>query len=248
MAHTTRHTRRSSIDMDELAPNSFLLNNLHVAAVLKGEGLIKGRFFELTTWRREGLLGRLRERGFIVRTLADRLEALPSPPVPPPIGGAVWRPLTHVHEQLSNFDLRSLRWNPLAAQTHDGVPSVLIYAGWPLRRRKRRGVAAYYLAFKERTGGIGLRPLDETTAVLIGIAQSIEHDPRPLMAERCPAPDPTHGDEALLPNIELPPVYRKTLALFSRSSPAGALVDRQGWPLAQELFGRLGIALTIDER
>jgi hypothetical protein len=240
MAHSSRHVRRGSLDMDEIAPNHFLLHNSHVINVLKGEGHVKGRLFELTTWRREGLLARLRERGFTVRTIADRLEGLPQPPAPPAIGGAGWRPLTHAIEQISNFDLRRLRWHPLLPQTRDGVTGVEIYDGWPLRRRKGRGSASYFLAFKERGGGIGLRSLDETTAVLIGIAQSLEHDPRPLLVE-------PKGESLLLPDIELPPAYRDTLALFSRSGTEGALVDRQGWPLAQELFGRLGIGLTIDD-
>ena len=83
--------------MDEVAPNYFALNNSHLATLLKSEGLIKGHMFELTSWRREGLLARLRERGFSVRSLADRLEALPLPPAPlaplPPVPG-VDLPLT----------------------------------------------------------------------------------------------------------------------------------------------------------
>jgi len=239
MAHSSRHARRGAIDMDEIAPNHFLLHNSHVVSVLKGEGHIKGRFFELTTWRREGLLARLRERGFTVRTIAERVEALPTPPAPPPIGGAGWRPLTHAIEQISNFDLRRLRWHPLPAQARDGVAGVELYAGWPLRRRKGRGAASFYLAFKERGGSIGLRPLDETSAILIGIAQSLEHDPRPLVVEQQDA-------ALLLPDIELPPAYRDTLALFTTPSPAGALVGEEGWPLAQDLFDRLGIRLAID--
>src|SRR5215211_7895930 len=165
MAHSSRRMRRGSLDMDEIEPNHFLIHNSHVASVLKGEGHVKGRFFELTTWRREGLLARLRERGFSVRTLAERIEALPGPPEPPPIGGAGWRPLVHAIEQISNFDLRRLRWHPLPPQTRDGVVGVAIYDGWALRRRKGRGSASFYLAFKERSGNIGLRSLDETTAV-----------------------------------------------------------------------------------
>jgi hypothetical protein len=248
MAHSSRHTRRGSLDIDEIAPNHFLLHNSHVASVLKGEGHLKGRFFELTTWRREGLLARLRARGFAVRTIADRLEALPEPPAAPPIGAAGWRPLTHAIEQISHYDLRRLRWHPLAPQPRDGVTGVVIYDGWAVRRRKGRGSASFYLAFRERGGGIGLRPLDETTAVLIGIAQSVEHDPRPLLAERRLLPGSGQGGEALLlPDIELPPAYRDTLALFTTASPEGLLADQQGWPLAQDLFGHLGITLTTDD-
>src|SRR5262245_18472395 len=143
MAHSSRHARRGSLDMDEIAPNHFVVHNSHVASLLKGEGLVKGRFFDLTTWRRDGLLARLRERGFTVRTIADRLAALPEPTTPPPIDGAGWRPLVHAIEQISNFDLQRFRWHPLAPQTGDGVTGVVIYDGWVLRRRKGRGSASF---------------------------------------------------------------------------------------------------------
>jgi hypothetical protein len=55
------------------------------------------------------------------------------------------------------------------------------------------------------------------------------------------------GEGLLLPDVELPPAYRDTLALFTTPSSQGLLVDQRSWPLAQELFGRLGIRLTIDE-
>src|SRR5215212_11778377 len=136
MAHSSRPARRGSLDMDEIAPNHFLVHNSHATNVLKGEGLVQGRFFELTTWRREGLLARLRERGFTVRTIADRLAALPQPPVPPAIGGFGWRALTNPIEQISNFDPQRLRWHRLPPQIRDGVTGVEIYEGWALRRRK----------------------------------------------------------------------------------------------------------------
>jgi hypothetical protein len=237
MSHSTRSTRRGGLDLDEIAPGRFLIHNAHINSALKSEGDVRGRLFELTSWRRDGLLARLRERGYKVRTIADRLAALPVPPIAPPIGGAGWRPLSSAIDHISHFDLVGLRWHPLAPQLRDGAPGVAIYDGWVLRRRKGRNPAAYYLAQKERGGGVGLRPLDETSALLTGIAQAIERDPRPLLAER-------RGEALLLPQIELPPPYREALALFTRPSPDGALVDQVSWPLAQELFERLGIRLT----
>lgn len=246
MAHFSRPTQRHAIALDEVRPNQFLIRNMHINSALKHEGTIKGRMFELTTWRREGLLARLRERGYQVRTIADRIAALPQPPAAPPIGGMGWRALTSPLEQISHFDLLGLHWHALTPAVRDGASGVVIYDGWVLRRRKGRGPASFYLAAKERAGGIGLRPLDEVTAVLMGIAQALEHDPRPLLAERRPAPEV--GNVALLPAIELPPVYREVLALFTTPGPDGALVDEQSWPQAQALFGRLGVMLTIDDR
>jgi hypothetical protein len=247
MARSGKLRRRSALDLEEIAPSRFLVHNLRVNALLKGEGAITGRMFELQTWRREGLLARLRERGFAVRTIADRLDALPEPPAAPPIGRIGWRPLANAIEQISHFDLRRLHWHPLAAETRDGVAGVAVYEGWVLRRRKGRGASAYHMAVAERGGGIGLRPLDETEAILIGYAQSLELDRRPLLAERRPSSSSGQGGEQLLlPDVVLPPPYREVLELIATSSAEGPLVDQRGWPIAQELFGRLGMRLTVE--
>jgi hypothetical protein len=246
MARSSKQPRRPSVDLEEIAPNRFLVHSPRANALLKGEGSLEGRLFDLTTWRRAGLIARLRERGFGVRTLADRLDALPEPPPPPPIGGPGWRPLTSPIEQISHFDLRRLRWHPLAPENRAGVVGVAVYDGWVLRRRKGRGGASYYLAFKERGGGIGLRPLNETAAILAGYAQALALDPRPLLAEQRPATNAGQsGDRLLLPDVELPPPYRAILESITENSGEGPLVDERSWPLAQELFGRLGVSLTV---
>lgn len=239
-------SKRSSRDLDEIAPNRFVMSNPHIASVLKSEGVITGRLFELTSWRREGLLARLRERGFIVRTLVDRVEALPAPPPPQPIGGIGWRPLATTNEQFGHFDLRQLRWHPLAPTLRDGMPGVVLCDGWVVRRRKGRGLASFYLVHKERSGGIGLRPLDETEALLQGYAQALAFDPRPLLVTPHPAPDGDAEGTLLLPMLELPRPYREALELGATRTTDGWLVGRRNWPLVQALFRRLGIVLTVD--
>ena len=240
MVRSHKQTRRAAIDLEEITPNRFLVHNVNAKGVLKGEGTFEGRLFELTTWRREGLLARLRERGFRVRTLVDELGGLPDPPAPPSIGGLGWRPLTSPIEQISNFDLRNLRWHPLTPEVRDGEAGVSVYAGWVLRRRKGRGAGSYYLALAERDGGIGLQSLDETTAILTGYAQAMAFDDRPLVVEQ-------HGDHVRLPDVELPPPHRAVLLRIARRTGAGLEVDRRGWPLAQELFLRLGVRLRVEE-
>jgi hypothetical protein len=240
MSRTTKQARATSVDLEEIAPNRFLVHTPRINALIKSEGNITGRLFELTSWRREGMISRLRERGFGVRTLDDRLAKLPEPPPAPPIGGPGWRPLASPIEQISHFDLRALRWHPLVAEARNGVAGVTLYDGWVLRRRKGRAGSSFYLAFKERGGGIALRPLTETEAILSGYAQALEHVPRPLMVER-------RGDDVLLPNIELPPPYREMLAGIARASADGPLVDARGWPLARELFERLGVRLSLAD-
>src|SRR5262245_33377616 len=126
MPRLSKQSRRPPADLEEIAPNRFLVHNARANALLKSEGTIAGRLFELTTWRRDGLIARLRDRGFEVRTLADRLESLPSPPAPPPLGGPGWRPLASAIEHFSHFDLRRLRWHPLAPEARDGTSGVTI--------------------------------------------------------------------------------------------------------------------------
>jgi hypothetical protein len=233
-----KRSSTSRLDLDEIAPNRFFIHNTGTRALLKGEGEFDGQIFEMTTWRREGLLARLRERGFVVRTIGDRIDALPRPPAPSPIGVLLWRPLATPIEQFSHFDLRRLRWHPLALDTRDGAPGVAMYDGWVLRRRKGRAASSYYLVFKERGGGAGLRPLDETKAMLMGYAQALALDPRPWLVEQ-------RGDELVLPDVELPPPYHAVLASFAHSSVEGWLADRRAWPLVQDLFDRLGARLQM---
>ena len=241
------HSRRSALDLDEIAPNRFLVHSQHVKALLKGEGVIAGPMFELTTWRRQGLLARLRDRGFAVRTLVDRIAALPAPPPPPPIGDAGWRALGSPVEHFSWFDPERVNWRPAELEARDGVAGVRLRDGWVLRRRKGRGASSYYLAFRERAGGIGMRPLGEAEAILAGYAQAQARDGRPWLVERGHASDGASGHGLLLPDVLLPPSFREVLQLLARETAEGWLVDQQAWPLAQALFERLGVRLSLAE-
>lgn len=240
MKHRSEHDLHQGRDLDEIAPDRFLILNPHVQSIIKHEGVISGRMFELTGWRRAGLLARLRERGFSVRTLADRVAALPAPPAAVPIGAAGWRSQARLTEQLSYFDPQLLGWHPIAAEERAGASGMAIRDGWVLRRRKGRGAASYYLAQLDRTGGIGLRPLGEASAVLLGLAQARAYDARPLLAGR-------RGEQLLLPQIELPPAYRSLLELIAQADDGHYVLERGGWPFAEAIFARLGFDLSIEE-
>ena len=236
MARSVKRQRRSATSLEEIAPGRFLVHDPQVSGLLKGEGILSGRLFELTTWRREGLLARLRERGFKVLSLDNLVAQLPGLSRPPPLGGPGWRPFSSAIEQISHFDLRNLRWRALTPETRAGALGVTIYDGWVLRRRKGRGAASFYLAARERGGGIGLQPLDETAAILTGYAQALALDDRPLLADR-------HGDRIVLPDVELPQPHRTLLKRVAIEEDERLLVDETGWPLAQAVFEKLGMQL-----
>lgn len=227
-------------DLEEIRPNRFIIHEPRLAGLLRGEGTIEGRSFELTTWRRDGLLGRLRQRGFQIATLADQIEALPTPPPAPPLQGPCWRALTTPIERFSVFDPQTLAWLPLPPETRDGAQVVVARAGQVLRRRKGRGAPAFYLGLAERGGTLGLSPLDETEALLAGYAQAADQPSLRLEAVRA-------GQDDLwrLPEVELPPPHRSLLRRLLQERGGANTVGRSGLALAQELFARLGVRLGV---
>lgn len=228
--------KQPSYDVEEVLPNRFVIRNPRAKGVLKSEGQFQGQLFELTSWRREGLLARLETHGFTVITLRNRIMALPRPPAPPSIGEFGRRTLASPQERYSCFDPQTLRWTPIDSAQHEGAPSIALRSGWILRRRKGRGPSAYYLAVGERGGAIGLKALDETEALIAGYAQAAAQDPPPLLARRL-------DGKLLLPDIELPRPYREFLRRIGEQTDTGVVVEDSVWPLARELFGRLGLAL-----
>lgn len=228
--------RRPRSDLEEIAPNRFIMHNARVQTLLKTEGEINGRLFTLTTWRRDGLIARLRARTFVVDTLADQIEALPLPPEPLETGEARWRALGSPTERFSLFDAQQLRWQPLEAEERNGVTGIVMQSGDVLRRRKGRGPASFYLAVSEHNG-LALRPLNETQALLEGYAQASEHR-LTLAAQR-------QGEQIRLPDVELPAPYRALLRRIASAKGDALVVDQQGWAFAQELFARLGVRIEL---
>lgn len=246
MAHK-RQQPRPAIDLEEIAPGRFVVNHPQLRGLLKDEGIFKGQIFELTTWRREGLLARLRARNFRVRTLAEQIEALPAPPHPPRGGATGWRAAAGRAERLSYFDPRALDWRPLDVEEREGTAGVPLRSGWAIRRRAGRGgPASFYMVVPARNG-VELQPVDETNAILAGYAAAVAADDRPLIVERRAGEGGESRDEVrlLLPKVELPPAYRELLRKIAEPGPEGPLTDRRGWPLAEALFNRLGLRLTI---
>ncbi|MEN9936269.1 MAG: hypothetical protein RLZZ387_2848 [Chloroflexota bacterium] len=224
-------------DLEEITAGRFIVRDPRANTLLKGEGELVGNRFILTSHRRDGLMARLRERGFRVRTLEDRLDALPQLPDPPPLGEPTWHPLSSPSERLSAFDVEQLRWAPLETEQRAGRSGVLLPSGWPVRRRKGRGVPEFLLA----RGG-QRQPLSEDQALLLGYALAAQRAPRLLV----PLTETEGMAVALLPDVDLPPRHRELLQVITRDTPAGPAVDEGSWPLAVEVFARLGVRLESE--
>ncbi|MBC8164175.1 MAG: hypothetical protein H7Z42_23445 [Roseiflexaceae bacterium] len=225
--------RPKSPDIEEITPSHFLVHNDNAFSVLRGEGERRGKLFELTTWRREGLLGRLELRGYTVLTLDKRIEALPAMPQPLPLGESGWRLQSGEAERLSVFDLASRQWQLVVFERGELGVGATVQAGQVLRRRKGRGAASYGLAVSERAGTIGTQTLTETPALLLGHAQS------PPLALR-----PHHeGEMVLLPVLLLPTPYREFLHRVAEETPLGWRIPPVGLPFATRALAQLGLTL-----
>jgi hypothetical protein len=212
-------------DLEELRPQLFLVHNPAMGPTLRGEGEREGDRFRLTSWRRDGLMARLRARGFAILTLADQVAALPALPQPPSLGPALSRALAG-GERLSVFAANPLGWHPAPADP--AAPgAVLLHEGQVIRRRKGRGPGSFY-----QVAPGTLRPLDEDAALRLGYA-SLDA-PVPLEAQQVQG-------KLLLPDLPLPRAHRTLLGRFAEPSAEGWRFAPEELPLVEALLGRLGL-------
>jgi hypothetical protein len=220
-------------DLEELRPGRFVLHNPAIGPTLRGEGTREGDRFTLTSQRREGLLARLRGRGFSVLSLADQIAALPAPPAITPLGPS------HAHtlaagERVATFTGVPPTWQPAPATT-TRPNAVSLCEGQVIRRRKGRGPGAYYLVARD-----GLRPLSEDAALRHGYALAAHDGPVPLVANPI-------SEGHLLADLPLPAAHQNLLGRI-------ATRQRQGWlvtsadelDLAAALLARLGLELRCE--
>ncbi len=225
-------------DIEEIAPGQFLVRELRARPILKGEGELKGQLFVLGTWRREGLIARLRERALIVSTLSDQIEALPRPPYHYNLGEQLWHATGTTLEHISRFDTRRLAWTLIEPIQRGAEQGVILYAAEPIRRRKGRGQSVFYRARATRSGS-SLEPINETQAVLWGYAIALAADARPLVAERT-------QEAILLPDIELPPRYRYVFERIVGQHKGQVSIKKSVLPLVQALYGQLWLRLVLE--
>ena len=216
-------------DLEELRPGRFLIHNPAIGLALRGEGVREGDRFTLTSQRREGLIARIRARGFSVISLADRMSALPSLPATIPTGAMHLLPLA-AHERVSVFRGAPPGWRPVTA-TDPPPHRVQLYEGWIIWKRKGRGPGSYYL-IEQR----GLRPLSRDEALLQGYAQIADHTYVLGIA-------PNDQGEITLPDLPLPRDYEIVLGRIATYHGNHWLIATTDLPLVATLLGRLGYAL-----
>ena len=226
-------------DLDESRPDLFLVNNEKVRPFLRGEGDLAGKLFHLRSQRREGWIGRLRMAGFNVRTLQDRVEALPSvaPGVVP--GPEFDRPLTSARERIGTWDARQLRWRDLPEQTVGGQRTVRLRLNEVIRRRKSRGEGDYFVVMGTAPGHINLRPIGETNALMHAYAMMAALGQSPRVALHS-APDGLFVPSSL--GI-LPDPHRQALDRLASADAAAWTFGPAQMPLVEEVFARLALPL-----
>ncbi len=206
------------IAFEEIAPGRYLLRDARVAAFVRSEGTLEGPIFTLTSQRGDGMLARLRERGFGTLTLADRIAALPSPArrTGPPLRRTIGK-----GERIAQIDPQTLSWVTLS---HLPGQLVELPGNAIVRIRQGRGAAIYL---------IGAQPVDEQQALLAAYA----------LASGGVVPSAQRPDGLLLAAIPLPQPYLELLSSIGQPLAEGTLVPPACLPLARALFARLGVAL-----
>lgn len=216
-------------DLEEFRPNLFIVHNPAAGPTLRGEGEREGDRFRLTTWRRDGLIARLRARGFAVLTLADQIASLPDLPRAP-LGASLARSFA-AGERVSVFGGSPPGWRP-APLAPDDPQAVLVREGQVIRRRKGRGPASYALI-----GRGGFKALNEDEALRHGYAQLVHEPPDPIVLR--------HTEQgSLLPELSLPGAHRTLLGRFATRGRDGWLIAPGAEALAAALLARLNLQLS----
>jgi hypothetical protein len=230
--------------LEEYAPNHFMVHDIRVRPFIRGEGDVEGNRFVMTSWRRDGLMARLAERGLVMVTIESLTESLPALPAPFPIADeARWQPLGHPSERWSFYDPRQRAVVACETVSHADQQGVWLYPGCMVRRRRGRGLAEWYRSQVQGAHTLQYTPLDEDSAVLQGLSQACAytHDPIALRAS---------ATGAVV--VEIPYLPRAHQAVLARC----ATTDRNGlvWQchpdhlhLVAGVLARVNLFLTNSE-
>lgn len=233
-----KQSTRGHVDFEEVRFRQFVVRNQGMYRILKGEGVFQGQIFKLTTWRSDGLFARLRESGFVVKSLADQVEDLPRVPPAARVGEAVFY-ISQGHERYSYFDALALVWVPLELEQHKGQPGVWLRSGWVVRRWRNRGVVSYgNVILLRTTGHVRFDTLSETEALLAGYAQCVLVD-RPAISVF------VEQKHHYVPDIVLPAPHYEVMTRLADKTEQGWKVEKRVWPLARKAYEKLGVQLAV---
>jgi len=222
---------------EELTPNIFVVHDIRVTPFLRGEGELMGNRFTLTSWRRDGLFARIRQRGLSVASLDDQIADLPRLPHAPSLGDSHWHPST-AHERWSMYDPAQRMLVPLERTPRNTQSGVMIPLGAVVRRRHGRGIPEWFGCHALNGYHLDLVPLDEDTALLYALAQAAPVAPA-LRWERIDT----------FAHLAVPHLPRPHMNLLGRLARFDQL--RQTWAteithltFLSQFLHRVGIALT----
>ena len=226
------------IAVEELTPNAFVVHDIRVTQFLRGEGELVGNRFTLTSWRREGLFARIRQRGLIMASLDDQIADLPRLPHAPPIGTVHWHHTGSAQDRWSMYDPTQRTLAPLDPVTYNNRAGVMIPLGAVVRRRRGRGIPEWFGCHALNGNQLDLVALDEDQALLYGLAQAASMAP-PLPWERI-------NTFAYLAIPQLPRQHMPLLGRLARFDQ-----ERQLWSseithltFLSQFLQRVGITLT----
>ena len=234
MANRAKATR-THVDLDEIAPNSFIIHNERVRPLLKGEGVTQGHTFELVSERRAGLLARVRQRGFNVRTLYSRLKRLPALPTPLLLGSVAEREVS-AKERWSIFDIDHLRWKDVVTLERGNQRVLQLPQNQIVRRRRSRSGGDFFRVEAVKQQALNLLALTEEQAVLHGYAQATADSDIEVEAKAHP-----DGAYELLINYVFPAAYYELLKRAGSQTPHGLLFQPDSWNLALHALHRLNL-------
>ena len=207
--------------------------------LFRSEGSYDGNRFVLTSWRRDGLFARIRDRGLEVASLDTQIAALPA--LPKALALATqprWQCLGHTDERWSYYDPARRAVVACDVDCHDQQPGVWMYAGWVVRRRRGRGAGEWYRSAAQGAQALQYTRIDEDGALLCGLAQA-------ALLHHLPLPITLSADEvAVIETPLLPQHYQQCAKRWASGDRAGTTwqmpVAHLVW--MQRLLSRLGIA------
>ncbi|WP_110518850.1 hypothetical protein [Herpetosiphon llansteffanensis] len=223
-------------DLEEVSVNTFLVADTAMIPILRGEGIVNGHSFTLTSARGLGLIARLRTRNYRVVTLKDKIDRLPEmPTVQAP--GNLLQIETGARDQWFRFDGETLTWQAVEAQANGSRLFVAFEEHRVARRRRSRTGGDYFRIERLPNDSAQLATLSEDAGVLLGYAHAtydadIEID----------SSVNDDGSYSLPIEFSLPPQYRAMLELLATSHDKQSMhFSEAGWALAVRLLHRLNL-------